>query len=203
MWHHLDRASDTALNAGPSGHGEPVAVFETVAATAAEKRERRPGDELVPAADVVMDRGFTVAGRPESVWPWIVQLGKRRAGWYLPRRVERLLPPSRRATREIVRRWQQLGPGDVIPDYGGRHETFTVVTIEPPTTLVYRSRRGLIDVSWSIVLRPDGKQTRVLLRLRLGSVRRKWLAVTAGELLDLLTIAGLAAGLRERLASPS
>ncbi|GAA1236453.1 hypothetical protein [Pseudonocardia alaniniphila] len=178
-------------------------MFETVAATAAERRERRPGDELVPAADVVMDRGFTVAGRPESVWPWIVQLGKRRAGWYLPRRVERLMPQSRRATREIVRRWQQLGPGDVIPDYGGRHETFTVATIEPPTTLVYRSHRGHIDVSWSIVLRPDGEHTRVLLRLRLGSVRRKWLAETAGELLDLLTIAGLAAGLRERLASPS
>jgi hypothetical protein len=38
------------------------------------------------------------------------------------------------------------------------------------------------------------------LRLRLGSVRRIWLAETAGELFDLLTIAGLAAGLRERLA---
>jgi hypothetical protein len=174
-----------------------------VIATAAEKRERRPGDELVPAADVVMDRGFTVAGRPENVWPWIVQLGKRRAGWYLPARFERFLPPSRRATRDIVRHWQQLGPGDVVPDYGGRHETFTVATIEPPTTLVYRSRRGRVDVSWSIVLRPEGERTRVLLRLRLGSVRRIWLAGTAGELVDLLTVAGLAAGLRERLAAPS
>lgn len=122
-------------------------MFDTVAATAAEKRERRPGDELVPAADVVMGRGFTVAGHPESVWPWIVQLGKWQAGWYLPRQVERFLPPSRPATREIVRHWQQLGPGDVIPDYGGRHETFTVAAIEPSTTLVYRSRRGRIDAA--------------------------------------------------------
>jgi hypothetical protein len=35
--------------------------------------------------------------------------------------------------------------------------------------------------------------------LRLGPVRRPWLARTGGELLDVLTIAGLAAGLRERL----
>lgn len=178
-----------------------MTVFATVAATAAEKREPRPGDELVSPADVVMDRGFTVAGRPETVWPWIVQLGKRRAGWYLPRRVERFLPRSHRAGWTIDHRWQHLVPGDVVPDYGGRHETFTVATIDPPTELVYRSRRGRTDVSWSIVLRSDGDQTRVLLRLRLGPVRRVRLATTAGELLDLLTIAGMAAGLRERLAT--
>jgi hypothetical protein len=33
----------------------------------------------------------------------------------------------------------------------------------------------------------------------MGPVRRKWLAVTAGELVDFLTIAGMAAGLKERL----
>lgn len=178
-----------------------MTVFAAVAATAAERLEPRPGDELVSPADVVMDRGFTVAGRPESVWPWIVQLGKARAGWYLPRRVERFLPRSHRATRTIDRRWQHLGPGEVVPDYGGRRETFTVAEIDPPATLVYRSRRGRTDVSWSIVLRPDGERTRVLLRLRLGPVRRVWLAATAGELLDLLTVAGMAAGLAERLAA--
>jgi hypothetical protein len=176
-------------------------VFATVAATAAEQREPRPGDELVSPADVVMNRGFTLPGRPQTVWPWIAQLCKHRAGWYLPRRLERFMPPSRRATREIDSRWQQLAPGDVIPDYGGPDETFTVVTIDPPIALVYRSRRVRTDVTWSILLRPDGEQTRVLLRLRLGPVRRVWLAKTAGELIDLLTITAMAAGLRERLTS--
>ena len=41
--------------------------------------------------------------------------------------------------------------------------------------------------------------TRADLRLRLGPVRRRWLAATGGELIDVLTIAGLAAGLTERL----
>jgi len=150
-----------------------------------------------------MDRAFTVPGTAEDVWPWIVQLGKWRAGWYFVRRIERLLPASRRAGRAIDPRWQALAVGDVIPDYGGRHETFTVAEIERPGTLVYSSRRRAMLLSWSITLRaPDdtgAARTRVLLRLRLGPVRRPWLARTAGELIDVLTIAGLAAGLRERL----
>ena len=53
---------------------------------------RRVGDDVVPDADVVMDRAFSEAPPTGEVWPWFVQLGKRRAGWYLPRRVERLRP---------------------------------------------------------------------------------------------------------------
>jgi hypothetical protein len=179
-------------------------MFGAVAAGEAERRAARPGDDLIARPDVVMDRAFTVAAPPAAVWPWLVQLGKKRAGWYLPAAAERFLPPGRRAARGIRPAWQQLGPGDVIPDYGGRNETFQVAAIEPESALVYRSVRGRMDVSWSITLLPvaaDGHTgTRVHLRLRLGPVRRKWLARTAGEFIDALTIAGMAAGLRERLS---
>ena len=33
-----------------------------------------------------MDRAFEVSAPPDVVWPWLVQLGKARAGWYLPER---------------------------------------------------------------------------------------------------------------------
>jgi hypothetical protein len=39
----------------------------------------------------------------------------------------------------------------------------------------------------------------VVLRLRLQGVRHRRLATTVGEIFDVLTIAGMAAGLRERL----
>jgi hypothetical protein len=39
----------------------------------------------------------------------------------------------------------------------------------------------------------------VFLRLRMAPVRHKRLARTAGELIDVLTVAGMAAGLAERL----
>jgi hypothetical protein len=174
-----------------------------VRATKDEVSSHRAGDQIVPSADVVMDTGFDLEAVPEVVWPWIVQLGKRRAGWYLPRSVERLVPPSRRAARDVLPQWQDLAVGDVIPDYGGPQETFEVVEIEPARHLVYRSTRGHTDLSWAITLTAQGpgavRGTRVHLRLRLGPVRRVWLAENLGGRFDALTIAGMAAGLRERL----
>ena len=63
-----------------------------------------------------------------------------------------------------------------------------------------------MNLTWSITLTGAGgpgarAATRIHLRLRLGGVRRKRLAESGGGLIDLLTIAGLAAGLRERLAA--
>jgi hypothetical protein len=181
-------------------------AFSTIRATPEEIRSPRPGDDLIAAADVVMHRGFTVDAPMTSIWPWLLQLGKQRAGWYFPRSIERFIPRSRRAIRRIDPQWQDLGVGDVIPDYGGRKETFEVAIIEAPRALVYRSQRGRTSVTWSITLTPThefgpggNSRTRVYLRLRLSPVRRKWIAESGGELIDLLTIAGMAAGLRERL----
>lgn len=173
----------------------------SVTATADERGQPRPGDAIVAPADVVMDRAFTVDAPVEQVWPWLAQLGKTRAGWYLPRSIERFVPPKRRALRYVDRQWLGLRVGDVIADYGGRDATFEVAAIVVPTFVVYTSRRRHTDISWSISLeRVRSGQTRVFLRLRLAPVRRIWLTESAGELIDRLTVAGLAAGLRERLA---
>jgi hypothetical protein len=45
----------------------------------------KPGDDIVPDAAVVMDRDRILPAPARDVWPWIVQLGKDRAGWYMPR----------------------------------------------------------------------------------------------------------------------
>jgi hypothetical protein len=151
-----------------------------------------------------MDRAFDLAATPEAVWPWFVQLGKKRAGWYLPRSVERFVPASRRALRRIDPSLQDLRDGSVIPDWGGKHETFEVAILEQPHALVHTTQRRHTFGSWAIVLTPydvqTGSATHVQLRLRLAPVKRKRLAGTVGEVFDASTIAGLAAGLRERLA---
>jgi hypothetical protein len=173
--------------------------MDRASATEAERRDSLPGDELVEA-DVVMDRGFDLPAPPDEVWPWLVQLGKRRAGWYLPASAERFVPPSRRALRRIEPRWLDHEVGDVIPDWGGADATFALAAIDPPRTLLYTSRRGHTDLTWCLHLTPIGTGgTRVHLRLRLGPVRRRRLAATAGGAIDALTVIGLAAGLRERV----
>lgn len=184
--------------------GSVPRAFAAVSATPAEVSAARPGDEVVPRADVVMDRGFDLPVPPEQAWPWLLQLGKRRAGWYLPRSVERLVPPSRRAARQVLPQWQGLAVGDVVPDWGGADATFEVLEIAPQRHLVYGSTRGSTRLTWAIVLSPQGTGshltgTRVHLRLRLAPVRRVRLAKSVGGLFDALTVAGMAAGLVERL----
>jgi hypothetical protein len=179
-----------------------MTLFPAVAPTAAERSAARPGDEFVARPDVVMDRAFSLPAPPAAVWPWIVQLGKERAGWYLPGWAERWVPARRRGRRAIDPALQGLTPGDVIPDWGGRHATFHVAIMTEPAALVHRSVRGAMNISWAITLAPEGPAgTRVHLRLRLAPVRRRWLARTGGELVDAATVAGLAAGLRERVAA--
>jgi len=179
-------------------------MFESVDASAEDVARALPGDDLVPRADVVMDRAFDLAATPEAVWPWFVQLGKKRAGWYLPRSVERFVPAPRRALRLIDPSLQDLRVGSVIPDWGGKHETFEVAILEQPHALVHTTQRRHTFGSWAIVLTPydvqTGSATHVQLRLRQAPVKRKRLAGTVGEVFDASTIAGLAAGLRERLA---
>ncbi len=179
--------------------------FAAIRPTPAEVARELPGDDLVADPDVVMDRAFTLGAAAADVWPWFVALGKRRGGWYLTRAVERAIPASRRGRRELDPALLELRVGDVIPDWGGRDATFEVARLEAPSVLVHRSTRGSTNLSWAIVLRDTGTaetpRTRVQLRLRLGPVRRVWLARSAGALIDAVTIAGLAGGLRERLAA--
>src|SRR5438105_3045577 len=51
-------------------------------ATKAEVAGPVPGDEIVPKASFNATRAITIGAPPERVWPWIVQMGYRRAGFY-------------------------------------------------------------------------------------------------------------------------
>lgn len=174
-----------------------------VAPRPAEVAVDMPGDDIVAGPDVVMDRGFTIAAPPERVWPWFAQLGKNRAGWYLPGWVETVIPPRRRGLRHLDPALQLLRPGDIIDDWGGADATFEIVTHDAPHTLVHRSTRGKLVLSWAILLTREGSATtRVHLRFRAAGIRHRRLAQYGGGLVDLLSVAGLAAGLRERVTNP-
>jgi hypothetical protein len=148
-----------------------------------------------------MDRAFSLPQKPVHAWPWFVQLGKNRAGWYLPRVVEFVLPRKSRALHSIEPSFQDLHVGKIIDDWGGRDAYFEVAILDPPHSLVYKSRRGDMRISWAIILGPEeAGSTRVHLRLRLAGAKRKFLFETFGGLIDALVTLGLAAGLRERLS---
>ncbi len=170
-----------------------------VRATPDETAAALPGDDLV-SADVTMDRAFTLDAPPSTVWPWLVQIGKERAGWYLPRVIERFVPRGRRAARRLDPRFSSLEVDQTIADWGGRDATLTVAQISAPHALVFASRRGRTSFSGALALpQLDGGRTRVQSRVRIGPVRRRRLVEYGGGLFDGATLSGLANGLRERL----
>ena len=167
----------------------------------------RPGDDLVADANMVFDRSRVIEATPQQIWPWLVQLGKQRAGWYLPSSLERAVPRSRRGARVLDARWQELSVGQRIPDYGGRHAYFEVAILDPGAALVYRSERGAAAFSWALTLDAlSPGSTQVQLRFR-GRIRssgwRGRLIVAAGDVFDRLTSDLMLSGLAERVGAPS
>ena len=64
----------------------------TYGSTRHERMHPLPGDGLVEDAQIVATHAVTLAAPPEEVWPWLLQVGWHRAGWYTARWVDRLLP---------------------------------------------------------------------------------------------------------------
>lgn len=151
-----------------------------------------------------MDRRASLTAPPEQVWPWLLQLGRGRAGWYLSRRLERLTPSRNRALRVIDPSYQQVSIGDRVSEYG-RDGWFEARIVDPPHALVWWSERERDQhLTWAFVLEPSGpdaSELHVRLRTnRLIGYRTPVLVERGAELFDRVTVRMMIAGLRERLA---
>ena len=89
-----------------------------------------PGDDLVPDAQASDTRGITIEAAPDRVWPWLVQMGYERGGWYS---IDQLDMRTRSAIT-IVSEWQDLAVGDILPTYPGGG--FQVKLLDPNRALV-------------------------------------------------------------------
>ena len=142
-----------------------------------EAQRSLPGDELVPDPKFVWNQAITINAPAAEVWPWVVQIGNQRAGWYSWDGIHRLLGVAgsvddpRGSANRIIPELQNLAVGDkirmmpeemAIPGY-------TVVSIEPDRALVTHidDENGS---SWVWVLDPiDEETTRLIVRFR-----QKW-----------------------------
>jgi hypothetical protein len=82
--------------------------------TRAELRAELPGDDLVPNAHYTIQHAVTIHAPPQEVWPWLVQLGQDRGGFYSYDWLERLFGDDIRNTDRIHPEWQTLKPGDLV-----------------------------------------------------------------------------------------
>jgi hypothetical protein len=146
-----------------------------------------PGDELVDDPTVVTNHAITIPAQVDQVWPWLVQMGWHRGGWYTARWVDRLLfPANRPSAAQLVPDLQRpLAVGDRIPDGPPGTAWFVIEHVDPPRLLVlhstthvpaaWRARLGAsIDWTWTFTLSGTPAGTRLLLRTR-GRTRPWWL----------------------------
>lgn len=113
----------------------------TWGATGEETGRSYPGDELVPGADGSSVMATTLPAPPEEVWPWLVQMGYDRAGWYSWDRLDRYGEPS---ADRIVPEWQNLTVGQRLPATRDARSWFTVTRLEPNRALVLSSDLDLV-----------------------------------------------------------
>ena len=84
--------------------------------TEEEKKKTYPGDELLGGESNRM-RGtlvVTVNTPPEKVWPYLAQLGQRRAGFYSFGWLERLFGFHIYNTYKVIDEWQNMFQGEYI-----------------------------------------------------------------------------------------
>jgi hypothetical protein len=81
-------------------------------ATTEDLARSMPGDEIVHRPTFDATRVVTINARPEEIWPWIVQIGFGRAGWYSYDLFDNL---GRHSSESIVPQLQHIEVGDLVP----------------------------------------------------------------------------------------
>ncbi len=176
-----------------------------------------PGDELTPPPVEQITRAITIAAWPEAVWPWLVQMGADRGGFYSYAWMENLFGLRIRNADRIHEEWQQLAVGD--PLWGDRRLRggWVVEQLEPNVALVLKTAdpktgrvairdEGIgVEFQWTFALRPASLGgTRLLIRERIAYGRRltRWL-MTPVFLVSFVMTRKMLAGIRVRAESVS
>jgi hypothetical protein len=138
-----------------------------------------PGDELVSQPSFDATRAITIDAPPDAVWPWIVQLGFGRAGWYSYDLFDNAGRPS---ARRILPQYQQPTVGDWVPMASKVTETtaFRIAGLEPNRWMLWQKPHS----TWAWRLVPlDGGRTRLITRLK---ARYAWDTSPGSALLTLI-----------------
>jgi len=128
-------------------------------------------EDLIPTPIGRATAAVMIHASPEEIWPWLVQIGSGRAGWYSYDWIDNGGRPS---AVSILPEHQQLAPGDIVPAIPGATDAFIVAVVDPPFHLVLTVPDGLggHQVSYEFLLQPlDDEHTRLVVR---GAVSEKW-----------------------------
>ena len=173
-------------------------------ATLEESASPLPGDGLIPRPVGQTTRAVTIAAPPDKVWPWLVQIGYQRAGWYSYDLLEKAVGAGEFAeghsAERILPQFQNLKMGDLVPA-GPDMGWFTVADLDPPRFLALRATMNPLtgkaippdeprsapwfDGSWVFVLEETSPgTTRLMARFRASYAPRWQIAPLAVGLIE-------------------
>jgi hypothetical protein len=133
-------------------------------ATDEEVERPMPGDEVVEDPTFNATRAVTIKARPEEIWPWIVQIGVNRAGWYSYDLLDNLGRPS---ARRILPQFQNPKAGDVIPMSPDGTQGPYVKDFEQNRWMLWWDQKGGMSWCWGLYPVDDEAHTRLITRVRL------------------------------------
>ncbi|MBD3852710.1 MAG: hypothetical protein IFK93_15495, partial [Acidobacteria bacterium] len=123
-----------------------------------------PGDEVLERPTFNATRAVTIEATPEEIWPWIVQIGYRRAGFYSYDLLDNDGIPS---AERILPEYQNLKINDLIPLSKTAH--VRVAELDPPQSmvLVFEVEGTWSNATWVWGLYAESPtNTRLVTRLR-------------------------------------
>ena len=173
--------------------------------TAVERSAPLPGDELVRDARYRVDHGITIKAPADSVWPWLVQLGQDRGGFYSYDWLERMAGTQIRNADRLHPEWQAIKAGDLVratpPGYlGGRFGElgWRVAQIVPGRAIVLENWGAFVvqpvdSATSRFFVRTRGAGTPSLLGVALGPVN-----ILLFEPVHFIMERGMMRGIRDR-----
>ena len=151
--------------------------------TPSEARATLPGDDLLPAYTGEATHAITIHASPQQVWPWLMQIGQDRSGFYSYTILENAFGCDMPKVERLVPDWGPRSPGETVwfcnpKRFGGQGKMIPAL-VEPNRAFAMvspndwqrlkaggRAEEGM----WTFTLEPlpDG-QTRLIARVRGGT----------------------------------
>jgi hypothetical protein len=107
-----------------------------VRATPGEQAMTLPGDGLIAQPIGSVNHAISIRRSPHEVWPWLVQMGSGRAGWYAYDFIDN---GSHRSADRILPEFQNIEVGSVLPALPGVSDVFTVVQARRISSIAHRA----------------------------------------------------------------